>query len=114
MPPPPEEFAADLERNMRRHPYDIALDRARRTVNERRFALGVQLIDRRRDPLGVALGYARVAEGTLLALGKAALVPSGILRDELLKPPEFFGCYFFALAHREAIISPAAGTSTLE
>src|SRR5437763_2024272 len=73
MPPPPDEFAADLERTMRRHPYDVALDRARRTVNERRFALGVQLIDRRRDPLEVALGYARVAEGTLLALGKAAV-----------------------------------------
>jgi glutamate-ammonia-ligase adenylyltransferase len=58
---------------MRGHPYDVALDRARRIVNERRFALGVQLIDRRRDPLEVALGYARVAEGTLLALGKAAV-----------------------------------------
>jgi glutamate-ammonia-ligase adenylyltransferase len=73
MPPPPSEFAADLERAMRGHPYDVALDRARRTVNERRFALGVQLIDRRRDPLEVALGYARVAEGTLLALGEAAV-----------------------------------------
>jgi glutamate-ammonia-ligase adenylyltransferase len=58
---------------MRGHPYDVALDRARRIVNERRFALGVQLIDRRRDPLEVALGYARVAEGTLLALGRAAV-----------------------------------------
>jgi glutamate-ammonia-ligase adenylyltransferase len=73
MPPPPEEFAADLDGTMRGHPYDIALDRARRMVNERRFALGVQLIDRRRDPLEVALGYARVAEGTLLALGTAAV-----------------------------------------
>ena len=73
MPPPPGEFCADLERAMRGHPYDVALDRARRIVNERRFALGVQLIDRRRDPLEVALGYARVAEGTLLALGKAAM-----------------------------------------
>ena len=34
-------------------PYDVALDRVRRLVNERRFALGVQLIDRRRDPLEV-------------------------------------------------------------
>ena len=38
---------------------------SRRLVNERRFALGVQLIDRRRDPLEVAEGYARVAEGAL-------------------------------------------------
>jgi glutamate-ammonia-ligase adenylyltransferase len=73
MPPPPEEFAADLNGAMRGHPYDVALDRARRVVNERRFALGVQLIDRRRDPLEVALGYARAAEGTLLALGSAAV-----------------------------------------
>ena len=72
MPPPAEEFAERLARAMRGHPYDIALDRARRLVNERRFALGVQLIDRRRDPLEVALGYARVAEGTLDALGAAA------------------------------------------
>ena len=58
---------------MRGHPYDVALDRVRRLVNERRFALGVQLIDRRRDPLEVAVGYARVAEGTLMALAGAAV-----------------------------------------
>ena len=53
------------------NPYDVALDRVRRLVNERRFALGVQLIDRRRDPLEVTEGYARVAEGALMALGGA-------------------------------------------
>jgi glutamate-ammonia-ligase adenylyltransferase len=72
MPPPAEDFAALLSEAMRGQPYDVALDRARRMVNERRFALGVQLIDRRRDPLEVALGYARVAEGTLQALAEAA------------------------------------------
>ncbi len=72
MPPSAEEFAELLSAAMRGHPYDVALDRARRLVNERRFALGVQLIDRRRDPLEVANGYARVAEGTLLALADAA------------------------------------------
>jgi glutamate-ammonia-ligase adenylyltransferase len=72
MPPEPDEFAALLGRAMRGHSYDIGLDRARRLVNERRFALGVQLIDRRRDPLEVTEGYARVAEGALLALGNAA------------------------------------------
>ena len=70
MPPPADEFAATLARAMEGHPYDVALDRARRLVNERRFALGVQLIDRRRDPLEVTEGYARVAEGTLGALGR--------------------------------------------
>ena len=73
MPPPAEEFAKLLTDAMRGHPYDIALDRARRLVNERRFALGVQLIDRRRDPLEVANGYSRVAEGTLIALAQAAV-----------------------------------------
>ena len=74
LPPPADEFAAMLAETMRGHPYDLALDRARRLVNERRFALGVQLIDRRRDPLEVSKGYARVAEGAVVALGHAASV----------------------------------------
>jgi len=73
MPPEAEEFAAVLSEAMRGQPYDIALDRVRRLVNERRFALGVQLIDRRRDPLEVTEGYARVAEGALIALARAAV-----------------------------------------
>ena len=72
MPPAPGEFAALLADAMRGQPYDVGLDRVRRLVNERRFALGVQLIDRSRDPLEVTEGYARVAEGALLALGNAA------------------------------------------
>ncbi len=72
-PPSSEEFAASLADAMRGHPYDLALDRARRLVNERRFALGVQLIDVRNDPLEVAAGYARVAEGAVLALADAAV-----------------------------------------
>jgi glutamate-ammonia-ligase adenylyltransferase len=70
MPPPADELAALLSDAMRGRPYDVALDRVRRLVNERRFALGVQLIDRRRDPLEVTEGYARVAEGTLVALAE--------------------------------------------
>jgi glutamate-ammonia-ligase adenylyltransferase len=72
MPPPANEFAELLEGVTRGQPYDVALDRARRMVNERRFALGVQLIDQHRDPLEVTEGYARVAEGALIALGRAA------------------------------------------
>ncbi len=72
-PPSAEQFAETLAAAMRGHPYDVALDRARRLVNERRFALGVQLIDRRADPLDVAAGYSRVAEGTLVALANAAV-----------------------------------------
>jgi len=72
LPPSADEFAALLADAMRGEPYDVGLDRVRRLVNERRFALGVQLIDRRRDPLEVTEGYAAVAEGALLALGRAA------------------------------------------
>ena len=72
-PPPAGDFAALLEVEMAGLPYDIAIDRARRLVNERRFALGVQLIDMRTDPLGVGEGYARVAEVAIAALGKAAV-----------------------------------------
>ena len=71
MPPPANEFEEVLADAMRGQPYDVALDRVRRLVNERRFALGVQLIDLRRDPLEVTEGYARVAEGALVALGEA-------------------------------------------
>jgi glutamate-ammonia-ligase adenylyltransferase len=72
MPPPAAEFASVLEKAMSGQPYDVALDRVRMLVNERRFALGVQLIDRRRDPLEVTEGYARVAEGALVALASAS------------------------------------------
>jgi len=72
MPPPAAEFAEILTEAMHGQPYDVGLDRVRRLVNERRFALGVQLIDRRRDPLEVTEGYAAVAEGALIALGGAA------------------------------------------
>src|SRR5437763_10137715 len=72
MPPSAEEFAGVLVEAMRGQPYDVGLDRVRRLVNERRFALGVQLIDRRRDPLDVTEGYASVPEGALIALGQAA------------------------------------------
>jgi glutamate-ammonia-ligase adenylyltransferase len=72
-PPSPAEFARFLEGAMRGRPYDVALDKARRIINERRFALGVQLIDLRENPLSVGEGYARVAEGALVALANASV-----------------------------------------
>lgn len=72
-PPPASEFAALLEGEMEGRPYDVALDRARRLINDRRFALGVQLIDSRERPLTVGEGYARVAEGAVVALADAAV-----------------------------------------
>ncbi|MGF1549241.1 MAG: bifunctional [glutamine synthetase] adenylyltransferase/[glutamine synthetase]-adenylyl-L-tyrosine phosphorylase [Sphingomonadaceae bacterium] len=73
-PPPATGKLAPLF--ARREPgddYQRLLDRARRRINERRFALGVQLIARRRDPLEVARGYARVAEAAVVALADATV-----------------------------------------
>ncbi|HEX6218336.1 MAG TPA: glutamine-synthetase adenylyltransferase, partial [Sphingomicrobium sp.] len=72
LPPEPEAMAALLREAMAREPYDRALDRTRRLVNERRFALGVQLIAAHADPLDLAMGYSNVAEGTIAALADLA------------------------------------------
>ena len=70
--PEPDAMASRLKASMVGESYDRALDRARRVVNERRFALGVQLISGHADPLDLALGYSNVAEGTVVALADAA------------------------------------------
>ncbi|MGN6154629.1 MAG: bifunctional [glutamine synthetase] adenylyltransferase/[glutamine synthetase]-adenylyl-L-tyrosine phosphorylase [Sphingomicrobium sp.] len=72
-PPAAAEFAQFLDQEMRGQPFDVAIDRARRLINERRFALGVQLIDLREAPMTVGEGYARVAEGAIDALAEAAV-----------------------------------------
>ena len=71
-PPEPAEFAERLLAGGRGESYDEQLDRVRRLVNERRFALGVQLILKHRDPLDIMMGYANVAEGAIIALASAA------------------------------------------
>ena len=71
-PPDVDTLTARLKQGMRGQGYDVALDRVRRVVNERRFALGVQLIARHQDPLEVAAGYSRVAEAAVAALADAA------------------------------------------
>lgn len=53
--------------------YQLVLDRVRRRVNERRFALGVQLVAGHIDPLEAAAGYARVAEAAINVLADAAV-----------------------------------------
>jgi [glutamine synthetase] adenylyltransferase / [glutamine synthetase]-adenylyl-L-tyrosine phosphorylase len=72
-PPPADQFAELLKAEMAGRPYDVALDRARQIINERRFALGVQLIDLREPPLKVGEGYSQIAEGALIALADAAI-----------------------------------------
>ncbi|KKC26806.1 bifunctional [glutamine synthetase] adenylyltransferase/[glutamine synthetase]-adenylyl-L-tyrosine phosphorylase [Sphingomonas sp. SRS2] len=73
-PPPPfevlvEEFAI-AERS---DSYEQLLDLVRQRVGERRFALGVQLIESVADPIDVAQGYARVAEAAFDVLARATI-----------------------------------------
>jgi glutamate-ammonia-ligase adenylyltransferase len=53
--------------------YQLVLDRVRRLVNERRFALGVQLVTGRSNALEVTEGYSRVAEAAINVLADAAV-----------------------------------------
>lgn len=52
--------------------YEQRLDRIRQVVGEERFALGVQLIEARHDPLEIAAGLSRVAEAALQTAAEAA------------------------------------------
>lgn len=72
--PSVNKMAIELRRSERDgEDYQILLDRVRRRVNERRFALGAQLITARSDPLEVAAGYARVAEAAIRVLTAATI-----------------------------------------
>jgi [glutamine synthetase] adenylyltransferase / [glutamine synthetase]-adenylyl-L-tyrosine phosphorylase len=71
LPPSAEEFGQHLGRAISALPLDQALDRARRLINERRFAIGVQLVSGHRDPILVAEAYSDIAEGALIALTAA-------------------------------------------
>jgi glutamate-ammonia-ligase adenylyltransferase len=72
--PPVVQLIRDFARPERAgEDYQLVLDRVRRRVNERRFALGVQLVVARRDPLEVAEGYSRVAEAAINVLADAAV-----------------------------------------
>ena len=68
--PPPDaaELAGLFLAAARGEPFDIALDRLRRMVGERRFALGVQLLAAHRDPIVIAEGYSDLAEAAIVAL----------------------------------------------
>jgi glutamate-ammonia-ligase adenylyltransferase len=88
-PPDAEEAAAIFRAAIASDPLDVALDRVRRMVNERRFALGVQMITAHRDPIAVAEGYSDLAEAAIVALSEAvsrdfAAVHGGIEGGELI------------------------------
>ncbi len=72
-PEPLDELIAMLEERSSTTDYQAKLNRMRQLVGEERFALGVQLIEGRSDPLEVAGGYSRVAEASINILADAAI-----------------------------------------
>src|SRR3546814_1673046 len=59
--------------------YQVLLDRIRRVVGERRFALGTQIVAGVSDPIEVSAGYARIAEA-VIEVGAAATVAEFVAR----------------------------------
>ncbi len=72
-PPSVEELIAEFRIGESSENYEQLLDRVRQLVGERRFALGVQLIEAVSDPIEVGHGYARVAEAALTVLAEATI-----------------------------------------
>lgn len=69
-----EELAAEMrEETGAGRDYQWLLDHVRRLVNERRFALGTQIVAGTSDPMAVSAGYARVAEAAIAVLGEATV-----------------------------------------
>ena len=75
LPPDAATLAARFRAVIDKEPFDISLDRIRRLVGERRFALGVQLLAAHRDPITIAEGYSDLAEAAVVALAE------GVARD---------------------------------
>ena len=66
-------IVADMAKGERGDDYERLLDRVRRIVGERRFALGAQIVAGSSDPLDVSAGYARVAEAAIEVLAQATV-----------------------------------------
>ncbi|MFM2300522.1 MAG: hypothetical protein RLZZ84_258 [Pseudomonadota bacterium] len=73
LPPDVASLAAEFARGETDDDYQQVLDRVRRRVGERRFALGVQLVEGVRDPMEIGQGMARVAQAALAVLADAAV-----------------------------------------
>ena len=71
-PPSVEVLAEQFARLEEGEDYQALLDRVRQRVNDRRFALGAQII-RGGDPLEAGRGYSRVAEAAIEALSAATV-----------------------------------------
>ena len=72
-PPPVEDLICEFGACESTDHYEQLLDSVRQRVGERRFALGVQLIENASDPIDVAQGYARVAEAAFAVLARATI-----------------------------------------
>jgi glutamate-ammonia-ligase adenylyltransferase len=66
-------LAQELARGEADDDYQRLLDRVRRRVTEKRFALGVQLIEAAHDPLAISAGLSRVAEAAIEVLAAGAV-----------------------------------------
>lgn len=73
LPPSVADLAEQFSRTESGDDYQILLDRVRARVGEKRFALGVQLIEGRHDALAISAGYARVAEAAIQVLADATI-----------------------------------------
>ena len=71
VPPGADELAEKFLSVVHAEPFDMALDRVRRMIGERRFALGVQLLAAHRDPIVIAEAYSDLAEAAVVALSDA-------------------------------------------
>ena len=71
-PPAVDQLAEQFARLEQGEDYQALLDRVRQRVNDRRFALGAQII-RGSDPLEAGRGYSRVAEAAIEALTRATI-----------------------------------------
>ncbi|NCN85138.1 MAG: bifunctional [glutamine synthetase] adenylyltransferase/[glutamine synthetase]-adenylyl-L-tyrosine phosphorylase [Sphingomonadales bacterium] len=73
LPPSVAELAEQFARTEPGDDYQMLLDRVRVRVGEKRFALGVQLIEGQHDALEISAGYARVAEAAIQVLTDATI-----------------------------------------
>lgn len=73
LPGSTDTLIADFSATETDDDYQRILDRVRRKVGERRFALGVQLIEGVHDPLAIAGALAHVAQAALHVLAQATI-----------------------------------------
>jgi glutamate-ammonia-ligase adenylyltransferase len=72
--PSTDEVIEEFRRSERAgEDYQLVLDRVRRRVNERRFALGAQLVVAHTDPIEAAEGYSRIAAAAISVLASATV-----------------------------------------